>query len=94
MVTFKRRWHRNQESICRQGFGHRLQVAAVDRVFHHFIQVGFNDMDRTTVNGIHRMLVNIYAHHFFLAGGKRRRRWQTDVTQADNRNSVKTHSVT
>ncbi|MNJ69715.1 hypothetical protein D3C77_660980 [compost metagenome] len=84
MIPFERRWYGDQERIGRQRFRHRLQITAFYRFFYHAIQIRFDDVDGTAVNGIYRVLVNIYAHHFFLAGSKRRRRWQTNIAQANN----------
>lgn len=66
MIALERRRHRDQKCIGRQRFGHRLQETTVDGVLDHFVQIRLDDVDRTAVNGIYRMLVNIYTHHFFL----------------------------
>ena len=49
-------------------------------------------MDFASIDGINRVLVDINTNHLFLPGGKRCRRWQSNVTQSNDRNGRKTHS--
>ena len=92
VLPLKRSRHSNQIGIrIYRGCG-RTQKSIFDRRFHHGAQIWLNDMNFTAINGIHRVLIYIYANHMLLTGSKGSRRRQSDITQPNDRNGRKTHS--
>ncbi len=94
MIAFEWRRHGNQVSIRLDRRGAGVQIAALYRGFHHPIQLGFNDMNLPTVNGIYRVLIDINADDALLPGGESCCRGQSDIAQANNGEGCKAHSVT
>src|SRR5690606_12581693 len=94
MIAFKGRWNRNQVRIGFYRRGAGAQEATVHRLSHHTIELGLHDMNFATVDGFHRVRVDIYANDLLLTRGKGRRSRQPDIAKTNNRDGRKTHSVT
>ncbi|MCY1526584.1 hypothetical protein D9M68_616180 [compost metagenome] len=91
VVFLEWRRHGKQEGISRLGDGCGTQVAFDYGGMHDHIQVGLDDMNFTTVDGIDGVLVHIDADDFLLARGEDGCGGQANVAQANYRDRLVRH---
>ena len=84
MQVFKRRRHRNQIGVSFYWRGGGAQIALLDRRFNDARQIRLHDMNFTTVNGLHGVLIDINADHPLLPGGERGSGWQANISKANH----------
>ena len=94
VIALERRRHGDQVRVGCYRRCRGPEESAFNRSFHDAIQIRLNNMDGSTVDGVHRLLIDIHANNVLLARSKGRSRRQPDVSQPNNRNGRKTHSDT
>lgn len=94
MVILKGCRYGDEERVRRLRLAHRPQQTLAHGIGHNPVQIRFNDVYCAAVNGVHRILICVYAYHPFAARGKRRGGGQTDIPQSNNGNCVKIHGFT
>ncbi|KXO83578.1 hypothetical protein AYK87_05315 [Stutzerimonas stutzeri] len=89
MVIFERCGHGDQKGIRRLGYRDGFQIAFGNSRVNHHIQIRLDDMDFTSVDGVHRFLIYIDANNLLFPRGKNCRGRKSDITEANDRNCFK-----
>ncbi len=81
----------NKECVGRLRIGGRTQITLRHGGMHHHVQIRFDDMNLSSIDGINRRLIDVNTNHFFLSRSENSCSGKTYVTKSNHGNSLETH---